>query len=670
MSSLSRRDFIRVSSLVAAGTVAAACVSPTPTAAPAGEVKTPQETAPAPQPQAQPEVSRYSEAPTLTDLVSKGELPPVDERLPESPDVLAPVESVGKYGGTWRRGFKGVSDRWGPTKLNSNNLATFNLDLTLRPAVVESWQTNEDASTWTWNLRKGTKWSDGVPLTSEHFAWYYQYQAQNTDLSPTIPTVLSTGTPKVLAELETPDEFTVTYKFAHPNPLLVYSVASHTLQPLYSPGHYMKRYHMELTDDPAALQAEIKEKGFDSWAAYFGDRNNWYLNPERPGTDPWVATNTLSEELFILQRNPYFWQVDPEGQQLPYIDRVHHRLFESTDTFNMWVLNGEVDCQGRHVDIGNYTLFKDGQEKGAYEVVLNVGPDHLCIQPNLTSKNQRLREFFQQRNVKIAMLLCFNRAEIIELAYNGMGKPRQYSPIEQSPNYYPKLSDAYLDFDPEEANRLLDEAGYTERDAVGYRLWKDHSGEPVSFIIEGTAAAGSTDEDAFQMEVKYLADVGIKSTYKYVERSLYEEHFQANEVDVGSWSGDYTVLPIVSPEYFLGTELDHPWAVAWALWRTNPEDPNAEEPPQDHWIRKIWDIWDQVRLEADEAKRNKLFEGILDIWAEELPMIGLVGQLPRAVIRKNGLRNYPGGYPSDDAVKDEHLQPAQHLYWEEPDKHV
>jgi len=666
MNGLSRRDFIRVSSLVAAGAVASSCVQPLTTVPPAAEATAPPEV----KPTATAEVSRYSEAPMLADLVAQGKLPPVGERLPENPDVFAPVESIGKYGGTWRRGFKGVSDRWGPTKLVSNNLTWFNLDLTLRPALVESWEINEDASIWTWHLRKGTKWSDGTPLTSADFYWYFQYHAQNTDLSPALPSEVCTGTPKVLAQLEIPDAFTVTYRFAHPNPLLSYTVAPHTLQPLYSPGHYMKRFHIELTDDASALEAEVKEKGFDSWSAYYADRNNWYMNPERPTTDPWLATNALSEELFVMERNPYFWQVDPEGQQLPYIDRVTHRLFETPDVFNLWVLNGEIDCQGRHVDIGNYSLFKGGEEKGDYQVVMNIGPDHPCLQPNLTSKDARLREFFQQRNVKIAMSLCFNRADISDLAYNGFGAPRQYSPIEQSPNYYPKLSNAYIEYDPEEANRLLDEAGYAERDREGYRIWKDGSGEPVSFIIEGTAAAGSPDEDALQMEVKYLGDVGIKATYKYVERSLYEEHFAANNVDVGSWVGDYTVLPIVSPAYFLGTEPDHPWALAWGLWRTNPADPNAEEPPADHWIRDIWAIWDQVRVEPDEAKRNKLFEGILDIWAEELPMIGLIGPLPRALIRKNGLRNYPGGYPSDDAVKDEHLQPAQHLYWEEPDRHV
>ena len=60
----------------------------------------------------------YSEAPMLADLVANGSLPPVEERLPINPRVVTPPNEVGQYGGTLRRAFKGISDRWGPTKLN------------------------------------------------------------------------------------------------------------------------------------------------------------------------------------------------------------------------------------------------------------------------------------------------------------------------------------------------------------------------------------------------------------------------------------------------------------------------------------------------------------------------------------------------------------------------
>ena len=63
---------------------------------------------------------------------------------------------IGKYGGTIRRGFKGVSDRWGPTKHIDRCLVWFDKDLVMQPRLAESWEFNADASEWTFHLREGT----------------------------------------------------------------------------------------------------------------------------------------------------------------------------------------------------------------------------------------------------------------------------------------------------------------------------------------------------------------------------------------------------------------------------------------------------------------------------------------------------------------------------------
>jgi len=677
MNSLSRREFLRISSLTAASTLAAACAAPTPTAPPAVEpTPAPPEVEPtAPpevEPTAPPEISRYSEAPMLADLVAAGELPPVDERLPENPYIALteetgwPGQVVGKYGGTIRRGFKGVADRWGPTKVQETSLTWFSHDLSVHPCLAESWQLNEDATVWTWHLRRGTKWSDGHPFTTEAFRWYWEYQLQNKDLTPSYPANLSWGEPRQLAELETPDDFTAIISFGEPVPLHPYHWVRATP---FSPGHYMQRFHIEATDDPDALRKQVEDSGLGSWDQLFVDRNWWYMNPERPSINPWLSRNPLSSELFIMERNPYFYKVDPEGNQLPYFDRVTHRLFETTDVFNMWIVNGEIDFQARHVGIANYTLFKENEQNGDYQVYLGVSASHFAVQPNHTTKEPRLREFFQDRRVRIALSHAVNREEINELVYDGLATPRQYSPLPVSPNYYPKLSNAYLEYDPDKANQLLDEAGYAERDREGFRLHKDGSGETLSFIIEGTTPPGDPGEDAIQMVVKYYADVGLKTSYKYVDRSLYEEHWGANEIEMASWGGDRTLMPIITPWIFTGTMIDRPWACAWGHWYNNPENPVAERPPDGHWIWDIWHIWESINLEPDEQARNKLFEGILDIWAEELPMIAYLGEFPAPIIVKNGINNYFPGMPMDTLPKDEHLLQTETYFWEDPKAH-
>jgi peptide/nickel transport system substrate-binding protein len=337
----------------------------------------------------------------------------------------------------------------------------------------------------------------------------------------------------------------------------------------------------------------------------------------------------------------------------------------------MWIVNGEIDFQGRHVDFGNYTLFKENESKGDYAVVLGVSSYHTCFTPNHATKEDRLREFFQDRKVRIALSHAADREEINELVYNGVAKPRQYSPLEESPQYYPKLSDAYLDYDPEKANSLLDEAGYGDKDGDGFRLWKDGSGEPIFFTIEGIDQAGSPGEDHVQMLTRYYEDVGIKCAYRYVERSLYTEHFRANDIEAAwvIWN-NRTVLPIVTPWIFIGSAIDHAWCCGWGIYWSNPEDPNAVAPPEGHWMWGIWDAYDRMVLEPDEDKRNEIFTEILDIWAEELPQVGYLGEFPTAIIVKNGLRNYLPGYPTDDIGKDENLLNTQALFWDEPEKHT
>ncbi|HZG69681.1 MAG TPA: ABC transporter substrate-binding protein, partial [Herpetosiphonaceae bacterium] len=259
------------------------------------------------------------------------------------------------------------------------------------------------------------------------------------------------------------------------------------------------------------------------------------------------------------------------------------------------------------------------------------------------------------------------RDDINELAFNGTATPRQYSPLEDSPQFYEKLSNAHIEFDPERANQMLDAAGYDQKDPQGFRMYKDGSG-PISFTIEGTTT-GDPREDAAVTVVKYFADVGVKAAYKYSERALYTEHYEANEIESAFWGGDRTLLPMVAPTILTGQTLDRPWAVAWGKWRNNQEDPNAQEPPEGHWIRTIWETWDQVAVEPDEAKRNELFTQILDIWAEELPMIGILGQIPAPVIVKNGLKGPVPDFPIDDPTKDENLINPQTFYWDDPAAH-
>jgi peptide/nickel transport system substrate-binding protein len=548
----------------------------------------------------------------LAALVAAGSLPPVDERLPMNPLVMEGAEGIGNYGGTWRRAFNGVSDYWGPTKIVDRCWAWFDQALTLHPRLLESWSVSDDGTTWTLKLREGLLWSDGqAEHTTDDLAFWYEHELQNTKLTPT------PGTPwrdpdNTLVKFDAPDKYTAVFTYGKPKPFFIYNNTrggtggGPTIVPRQIvPSHYMREFHEDTTSDKAKLEAAVTDGGFADWQSYYMQfARNWEVNLERPTVGAYRSVSPVSTELYEIERNPYFFAVDSEGQQLPYIDRVTHRLFENPEVKNLWVTNGEIDFQNRHMSIGDIALFKSGEAQGEYTTVMGINASHVAMQLNLTTKNELLAEFFNQRDARIAISHAINRDQVNELVFNGLLKPRQYSPLPMSPQYYEKAANAYIEYDPDLANKLLDDLGYA-RGADGIRLLSDGA-TPISFIVEGTDQAGTPTEDAALLVAKDLEAIGVKMTYKYVERALYTEHYTANDIEAAWWGGDRTVLPLV-PEaiIFRGVQPDRPWCPAWGFAYTDPTDPNAVEPPADHWIRTIWKIWDERRRRTGSRQADR-----------------------------------------------------------------
>ena len=652
---ITRREFIRLS----VSAIAGAIISQQ-----AGLAGVTQAEAAAQQPAP---ATTYQEAPMLSALVNKGWLPPVAQRLPVTPCVLTPLEGVHDYGGMMNRAYKGVSDRWGPSKMRDHYFVWFDQNLNLVPRLISAWEVDADATDWTFYLRQGTRWSNGEIFTTADIEWWYTYVLKDTRIIPGIPSTWLAGG-QVMA-LEIVDELTFKFKFAAPNPLFLYKMARDGTSTLNSfpacPSHYLKRYHLDFTADPTALQTEAAAAGFGSWGDYFREnRNLWDVNPARPDLGPWIAKNAIGQDLFVMERNPYYYCVDPENHQLPYVDQVIHKLYLLDNDFIESIKRGEIDFQARNVSFSYYEALKAYETVGSYRVLPGVSASHIAIALNQTTKNLRLRAFFQEVKVRRALSLAVDRATINTSIFHGLAVPRQYSPASVSPQYYPALSEAYISYDVAQANTLLNEAGYTLKDAQGYRLWNDASGERISFTIEGPIQPGSAEYEAAQMIILYYGVVGIQATYQYVNRDTYTQHFNTNNIEAGWFGADKTIIPLAAEApIFRGSNTDRPWAAAWTLWFNNPSDPNAEEPPIGHWIRTIWNLWAQLSVEPSSDQRDVIFKQILDIWATYLPMIGFLGEIPALAIVKNNLHNFTAGFAMDDTTADEQVRNPETNAW-------
>ncbi|MBN1439879.1 MAG: ABC transporter substrate-binding protein [Anaerolineales bacterium] len=661
---ITRREFLQVTAMTVGGTTLAACGTATPTPAPTT----------APKPTAAPTVetgAAYKEPAMLESLVADGTLPPVAERLPENPWVAPVLDSNGVSGGIIHRGYTGPGDKWGMSKLCDRGMVWFDLDLVMQPRQCESWEVNEDGSQYTFHIRKGMKWSDGVEFKSSDVRFWYEQVKLNKTLYPATDGKWWTGSSdaKRYMTVETPDDYTFIFKYQDPKPLLIYIIGR---EGIGTPEHYMKEWIMDTATDKDALQAKVTAAGFESWDKYWIDNRQFYMwNTELPHLGPWTAKNDLNSEKWIIERNPYFFGVDSDGMQLPYLDAVHSRKFADTQTFNLWIANGEIDFQARRVQVGDYTYFKENESSGDYQVVVCPSARHMVVVLNQASKNEQLRAFFMNRDVRIALSLAINRPGINELNYLGLGTPRQYSPLTLSPQYYEKLSNAYIEYYPAKANQMLDDAGYAARDAEGFRKYSDaEDAETIFFVLEGQFGAGTPDEDAGQQVVKMFKAVGVKCEYKFVEQTLYNQHYTSNDMDAAWWFADRTVVPLAAEALiFRGVASDRPFVDAYNKFFDDPENPIAIEPPADHYVRKLHDLWDQILKTGDPAAQNDLFRQMLDIWAEELPMIGVVGELPALTIVKNGLKNFASS-PNDDTTCDEYVRNPETLFWEDPSQHM
>jgi peptide/nickel transport system substrate-binding protein len=619
--------------------VLTACSQPTPTPAPeppkaaeptnTSEAPKPAEPTTAPAPTAVPEpTSKYNEAPMLADLVKAGSLPPVDERLPKNPYVIDAPE-IGTYGGVWHRGFLGPSDRNGLIRVVNDGLVRFSIDgASVEMKYAESVTPNDDFTEWTIKLREGSKWSDGQPFTADDIMFWYNDVVNNKDLMPSLPSWLLNSDGSEV-KVEKVDDQSVKFTFGAPQTLFLSEIAQKDAgdknYPMFLPAHYLKQFHATYADK-AELDKMVADAGLKTWGELFYLRQDQFDNPDRPVMAAWVAKNRFSEQIFIMDRNPYYVGVDKAGNQLPYIDEVQFKFFSDAAALNLAAIAGELDEQERHIQLANYPVLKEEEQKsGKYKVFLwsSTGGEEAGVVFNLTYQGDpELTAMWTQLDFRKAVSYAINRPEIQESIFLGTGEPRM-GIIKKGSPWYPgdEWAYKYTEYNPDEANKLLDGLGYTQRDSEGYRLLP--SGKRVGFELSAVPALGAYVPVA-ELIVADLKKVGIWVDLQVRERDLHFQMRQANELQAEVWNQDSagtmfsgsTKFDIRLPLY--GNLTYGP------LWKTWYDTGGKEgvEPPEP---------WKQIVALQDEAKsagperQAEIAQEIFKIWVDNLYDIGTVG---------------------------------------------
>lgn len=555
-------------------------------AAPAAEPTTaPAPAAPATDPTAAPAPSAtadFKQSPALDQLVQNGDLPPVAERLPANPQVVTPLVEAGAYGGTLRQGFVGGSATWGGMlyTVQWENLVQWKPDFSdIEPSIAERIEVSADGREYIFHFRDGMKWSDGAPFGADDVLFYINDVLMNEELFPSGPTVDWLPANQVEGfSAEKVGDNAVKLSFPNPYGTLLYQLATFSgRQFAQYPKHYLQQFHKDY--NPQIDELVQQDSSLENWTALFFKMapENWG-NPDRfmdvvgyPSLGPWIVTQPLgSGTTATFTRNPYYWKVDDQGRQLPYIDEVIAISYQDSETRTLAMLNGDLDFI-KDPGESNREVYYDAMTDGKpIRVVSTVsdGGNTISLHFNQTSKDEGLAEIFANKDFRIGMSYAINRPELIEVVFKGQGTPAQVSPVEGSPLYNERLANQYTEYDVAQANEHLDKV-LPAKDANGMRLRPD--GTPLQIILtclDANYTGGDAKAwlQAAELMTTYFKAVGVDVKLDVVSDQVLTERRNANAIDAfifhGS-EGGAGMSALIDPRWHIPGEY---WGVFGLGW--------------------------------------------------------------------------------------------------------
>ncbi len=581
------------------------------------------------------------EAPMLTELVKAGKLPPLAKRLPDSPPVVKPVESLGLYGGEWRTAIRGPADSaWLYRTIGYDQLTRWGWQVDASEPVAnlaESIESLDDAKRFIIHLRKGVRWSDGEPFTTADLTFAYDDVLRNELLYPSLPSwLISGGKPAVFKAV---DDFTLEVSFAQSFGLFTgYLGLAEGLPLTLQPKHYLKQFHIKYNPDADKL---AKEQGFPTWSALFGAKGiitypgNWQ-NADLPNLNAWHLVQAFGKgQRLIAERNPYYWKVDTEGRQLPYIDRLVFDVIADPQVMLLKASNGEIDMHTRHIVTSvNKPVLARAREQAKIEFfdIVPSGANEAAIALNLTHKDPKIRALFSNKNFRVGLSHAINRREIIELSFEGQGEPWQVAPRPEGPFYDEEMARQFTEYNVGLANSFLDKAGVTARDARNFRML---DGKRVSItvnaIVDGNTAV-------LERVRQHWAAVGIEMQMQTMDRSLFFERVSSNDFDGTIWYGDAGLYDaLFFPRWWFPSEEYSFYAILWANYYMKRQP--SETPPEN--ILKQQELFNQVKAATDPKRRIELFRELLRINKELFPAIGISLPARSYGFKKVNFRNVP-----------------------------
>lgn len=590
-------------------------------------------------------LGHYSESPLLDKLVQEGKLPPVEKRLPEEPLVVPAAgmaDGVGVYGGVWRdfsavptqgwnwwdgqtQGYFGINQTYAQGLLDDGPVYRRSDAAEPLPNLATDYKWTDNGMKLVMHLLKGAYWSDGQPFTADDVMFTWNDLVLNANVnSPTNRSTWQIDGKNI--DLKEIDKYTIEWTFPR-----AYQ-ASFLFKMCYpyfvpAPEHWLKQYLPK----------------YNSASTYDNFLNS--MPPTAlpvPTMGPWVPVFYKTDNLMVMRRNPYYWRVDSDGNQLPYIDEVTFQKGPSGTGRTLNVLAGSGD----HTNVENPSsmqtiLQKANDPNSTFSVTWGPELNSYTLEVNQsinlgasTDNEKAVRKLLRDAKFRQAMSYAIDREGLAHSLVPGNFIRPFAGGIDPGSNYFDRSSVVYYAYDPPSAKALLAQLGFKDTNGDGYVNWTTGplKGQDLSLQV----IAAQDQHGAVQMAQALVAlfqNVGIKLNARIVTSTV-----RTQEVDTGTWQLNVN-------------RMGQEWGVPFAFWqnlapftKTLPEwhrqgsEPRVLEPFE----QQLMDIVTKMASEPDFTKRKALMSQYNKIFTENQYDIGLVVTRYGLALAKR-FRNIPSG---------------------------
>ncbi|HOV51298.1 MAG TPA: ABC transporter substrate-binding protein [Methanothrix sp.] len=328
--------------------------------------------------------------------------------------------------------------------------------------TAESYEVSDDGLTWTFKIRDGLRWSDGENVTSEDVKFTFDYLAKQDPNTAWMKDVVS--------EILVQDD-SVVFKLKKPDSSLNLELATHNVLP---------KHIWEKVENAT----EKIDEG------------------EIVGCGPFVISKTdLGAGIVYFKKNPYWTGTQPK------IDAIELHTFSNMDVLSLALEKGEVDAYWKYAGTYPAANVQKLKDTGKFEIEEKPNVGFAILGINLK------REPMSDIKFREALAYGINYDEILKLDAQGYGQVANRGFVPPSMAYFKETEP--LKYDPDQARKILAEAGYKDSDGDGVLETPQGKAVKLTLLIQ------SSYQRMAELMVDYLKGLGMTAEIKTVDQSTW-----------------------------------------------------------------------------------------------------------------------------------------------------